>query len=138
MTDVARLRSFLAEIDLADFQSVFEANDIGMDLIPELTQDDLRELGLNIGQRRRLTSAAEQLKNVQGEALEARLKPERRQISVLFADLIGSTRLSTKFDAEDWATILQDYHAPRVLSSTCPDVVAPCSGVFWPLWRIRK
>ncbi len=110
MTDTARLRSFLDDIDLADFRPVFEANDIGMDLIPELTQDDLRELGLNIGQRRRLTSAAEKLKNIEGEALEARLKPERRQISVLFADLIGSTRLSTKFDAEDWAAILQDYH----------------------------
>lgn len=110
MTDTAQLRSFLTDIDLADFQPVFEANDIGMDLIPELTQDDLRELGLNIGQRKRLTFAGEQLKNNEGKALEARLKPERRQISVLFADLIGSTRLSTKFDAEDWATILQDYH----------------------------
>lgn len=110
MTDTARLRSFLTEIDLADFHPVFEANDIGMDLIRELTQDDLRELGLNIGQRKRLTSASEQLKNIKGEALEARLKPERRQISVLFADLIGSTRLSTKFDAEDWAAILQNYH----------------------------
>lgn len=117
MTDLARLRRFLGEIDLADFQPVFEANDIGMDLIPELTQDDLRELGLNIGQRRRLTAAAEQLRNIEGEAREARLKPERRQISVLFADLIGSTRLSTKFDAEDWAAILQDYHGVCASSS---------------------
>ncbi len=117
MTDMARLRSFLTDIDLGDFQAVFEANDIGMDLIPELTQDDLRELGLNIGQRKRLTAAGEQLKNIQGEALEARLKPERRQISVLFADLIGSTRLSTKFDAEDWAAILQDYHGVCASSS---------------------
>ena len=81
MTDLARLRGFLDELGLTDFQAVFEENDIGMDLIPELTQDDLKELGLNIGQRRRLTSAAEELKNLEGEAREARLKPERRQIS---------------------------------------------------------
>ena len=110
MTDTARLHDFLTEIDLADFLSVFEENDIGMDLVPDLTQDDLKELGLNIGQRRRLAMAVDQLTNVEGEAREARLKPERRQISVLFADLIGSTRLSTLFDAEQWATILQDYH----------------------------
>ena len=110
MTDTARLHGFLTEIDLADFLSVFEENDIGMDLVPDLTQDDLKELGLNIGQRRRLAMAVDQLTNVEGEAREARLKPERRQISVLFADLIGSTRLSTLFDAEQWATILQDYH----------------------------
>ena len=117
MADTTQLHSFLAGIDLSDFISVFESNDIDIDLLPDLTQDDLKELGLNIGQRKRLTTAAEQMTNIAGEARQARRKPERRQISVLFADLIGSTRLSTLFDAEEWATMLQDYHGVCASSS---------------------
>ena len=95
------LRDWLRKNNFEQYADAFEANDIDLDILPELSERDLEELGLSLGNRRRL------LKAIAAEAAEvATSKPsapaapaasgaaERRQVTVLFCDMVGSTALS--------------------------------------------
>lgn len=76
-----------------------------MDVLPHLSDDDLREVGVqSLGHRRKIMAAA---KEQSPEVSPA----ERRFITVLFCDLVGSTRLSGQLDAEAYAELLNLYHA---------------------------
>jgi class 3 adenylate cyclase/tetratricopeptide (TPR) repeat protein len=120
------LRRWLHPIGLEELADTFAANDIDLDLLPELSDDDLKELGLSLGHRRRLLRAIAEMASAQplpvvpstaaaadtGVAADgAAREAERRQLSVLFCDLVGSTELSRRHDPEDLRELLRCYHA---------------------------
>ncbi len=112
------LRQWLAEIGLEQHAEIFAANDIDLDILPELSDEDLKELGLSLGHRRRLLRAIAELSCKQPTpAIEPAAPPgdavraaERRQLTVLFCDLVGSTELSARHDPEDLRELLGRYH----------------------------
>jgi class 3 adenylate cyclase len=88
-------------------------------VLPRLTSEDLREIGVAaIGHRRKLLDAIAALNAATLATTEtaatrdapARAEAERRQLTVMFCDLVGSTALSTRFDPEDLRELLGDYH----------------------------
>src|SRR6516162_3923944 len=106
------LRDWLDQIGLAQHAEIFAANDVDLDVLPELSDEDLKELGLSLGHRRRLQRAlAEQTsEDAIGAAPETpRRDAERRQLTVLFCDLVGSTELSRRFDPEDLRELIRRY-----------------------------
>ena len=99
---------------------MFRANDLGLDVLPDLTDADLASLGLTLGDRKRLLRAiaalggpsaepsSQGLPNTQSSA-PLRLQAERRQLTVMFVDLVGSTALSARLDPEDMSELIRAY-----------------------------
>src|SRR5580692_1928937 len=108
------LRGWLRSIKFAQYADAFEANDIDLDLLPELSERDLEQLGLSLGNRRRLLKAiaergAAKPKLSGAEAAEASGDAERRQVTVLFCDMVGSTALSGTVDPELLGNLIRRY-----------------------------
>src|SRR5215472_9598317 len=106
---------WLRGLGLGQYEALFRASDIDADVLPELTEVDLEKLGVSLGHRKRL------LRAISGLAAETAAAPsastgatsqdaERRQLTVMFCDLVGSTPLSTRFDPEDLREIVGAYH----------------------------
>jgi class 3 adenylate cyclase/tetratricopeptide (TPR) repeat protein len=112
------LRHWLRPIGLDQLADTLAANDIDLDLLPELSDDDLKELGLSLGHRRRLLRAIANLSRERLQPAAEATAPsgdtgreaERRQLTVLFCDLVGSTELSGRHDPEDLRELLRRYH----------------------------
>src|ERR1700684_2619877 len=108
------LRDWLRRNELEQYADAFEANDIDLDILPELSERDLEQLGLSLGNRRRLLKAvAERVvakaKPSDTEAAEASGDAERRQVTVLFCDMVGSTALSGTVDPEILGALIRRY-----------------------------
>jgi class 3 adenylate cyclase len=111
--------SWLRGLGLEQYVSVFRSNDIGADLLPRLTAEELKEIGVaSVGHRRRILEAIAQLGPPgAGAAAEDAARPaaapeaERRQVTVLFCDLVGSTALAAGLDPEDLRAVIGRYHA---------------------------
>jgi class 3 adenylate cyclase/tetratricopeptide (TPR) repeat protein len=111
---------WLRELGLEQYAPAFAANDIDVEVLPELTADDLTGLGVaSIGHRRKLLAAIAALRGGASTAVTEATptaaaavggKAERRQLTVMFCDLVGSTPLSTRFDPEDLREIVGAYH----------------------------
>jgi predicted ATPase/class 3 adenylate cyclase len=116
MLDVAR---WLAEQGLSHHAEVFAENGIAGDVLRELTDADLKELGLNLGDRKRLLKAIAALAagstDARAETAEPTATPvgtreaERRQLTVMFVDLVGSTELAARLDPEDMSALIRAY-----------------------------
>lgn len=109
-----KIDQLLESIGLTEYQSKFDAHAISDDLVFSLTSDDLREIGVvALGHRKRILAAiAEQVKGEKTRATPAAVNEvQRRQVTVLFADLVDSTRLSRILDAEDLRDLIRAYHA---------------------------
>jgi class 3 adenylate cyclase len=117
------LRLWLEHVGLGQLADTFAANDIDLDLLPDLSDEDLKDLGLSLGHRRRLLRAIAQLPvstispadvvlaaDSSGVADASTRGAERRQLTVLFCDLVGSTELSRQQDPEDLRELLRRYH----------------------------
>jgi class 3 adenylate cyclase/tetratricopeptide (TPR) repeat protein len=106
------LRRWLEQIGLAQHAETFVANDVDLDVLPELSDEDLKELGLSLGHRRRLQRALAE-RSTETIIEPARETPsrdaERRQLTVLFCDLVGSTEMSRRFDPEDLRELIRRY-----------------------------
>ncbi len=103
------LEQFLRSLGLEKYYDVFEQNVIDLDVLPELTDEDLRDLGIPMGDRRRLLKAAAGMEIESSNAITRVFEAERRQLTVMFCDLVGSTALSTQMDAEELRDLLRDY-----------------------------
>ena len=125
--------SWLRALGLERYEQAFRDNEIDLRVLPALTADDLKELGVAaIGHRRLLLKAiADLAAEAERAAAEderatspanATAEAERRQLTVMFCDLVGSTPLSTRFDPEDLREIIGVYH--RCVA----DTVAPFAG----------
>src|SRR5947207_6730832 len=121
--------AWLRGLRLEQYAPAFRDNDIDGDVLPELTADDLISIGVaSVGHRRKLLAAIAALKaeppsggQPAARAVSASMFPptigiERRQLTVMFCDLVGSTALSARFDPEDLREIVGAYH--RAIAST--------------------
>lgn len=135
MTEIAvsgnEVGEWLEGHGLPQYKPAFMQNAITWELVPELTDQDLRELGVSaLGHRKQLLRAISVLR-AEGLAasfgtgpqfLSAQLRGERRQITILTCDLVNSVALSARFDPEDLAEIIADYQ------SCCEAVVRQYDG----------
>jgi class 3 adenylate cyclase/tetratricopeptide (TPR) repeat protein len=106
---------WLGQLGLDQYVELFEQNGIRADVLVDLTDADLRELGISLGDRRRLLKAIAVLREAPPEPPAAgtlpHQGPERRQLTVLFCDLVGSTALSARLDPEDMSEVVREYQA---------------------------
>jgi class 3 adenylate cyclase/predicted ATPase len=115
---MSAVRDWLEEIGLAQYADAFEANDIDTDLLTQIDDQVLKDIGVSsAGHRLRLRNAiaklapasiTEAISEVPAAPLPS--EAERRQLTVMFCDLVGSTPLSTRFDPEDLRDIVGAYH----------------------------
>src|SRR5215469_11788253 len=136
------IAAWLRGLDLERYEAAFRENEIDWALLPKLTAEDLKDLGIVlVGHRRKLLEAIAQLSaaNVPPDPIppapsgvspfstpgtpfpgaqpaapahpaEARAEAERRQLTIMFCDLVGSTPLSTRLDPEDLRDVIGAYH----------------------------
>ncbi|CUK02612.1 Adenylate cyclase 1 [Ruegeria denitrificans] len=109
------LRDWLSALGLSDYAQAFLDNKIDFAILPDLTGEDLIEIGVTaVGDRRRLLRAIaelETIETVQPYEPETPLEPAKRQVTVMFADLTGFTRLTSELDAEDMHELLNAFFA---------------------------
>jgi len=118
------LRIALDRLGLAEFYDLLSANDIDACAIDELTEADLRELGLTLGQRKRFLRARTPSSGVSALAQRSERAQggERRQLTSLFCDLVASTPLALRLDPEDFSEVI------RTFQDTCAGVITRGSG----------
>ena len=107
--------TWLRGLGLERHEAAFRDNLIDLDVVRELTESDLEKLGLALGDRKRILRAIANLLATEGAtatpiaALRLRDKAERRPVTVMFCDLVGSTSLAATLDAEDWRDLVGGY-----------------------------
>jgi class 3 adenylate cyclase len=115
------LERFLRKLGLEQYVKVLAENDVDLEVLPHVSDEDLKELGFSIGHRRKLLAAlrdappAQEIKLLEGETARENGKPtqeqaDRRQLTVLFCDLSGSTELSQQLDPEELRDVMRRYH----------------------------
>ena len=116
---------WLRNLGLGQYEANFRDNKIDVDVLADLTDGDLEKLGLPLGDRKRILKAIPDLVGLQSatrisEPVRTHTPPsprqptsrpdaERRPITVMFCDLVGSTALSARLDAEDWRNLVSAY-----------------------------
>ena len=112
------IAAWLRGLGLERYAPAFRDNDVDGEVLPELTADDLISIGVtSVGHRRKLLAAIAALGAEPPivvpsvPASPPTIDAERRQLTVMFCDLIGSTALSARFDPEDLREVLGAYHA---------------------------
>jgi hypothetical protein len=114
---------WLHELGLQRYEQAFRDNEVDEEVLPKLTAEDLIALGVNaVGHRRKMLEAIAALSG-RTAATERGTEPgpldlseaaipegERRQLTVLFCDLVGSTEMSARLDPEDLREIIATYH----------------------------
>ena len=118
-------RDWLAAIGLEQYAEMFDTNRLGVDVLPLLSDQDLKDLGVPLGDRRRLLAAMTpggtppSSLSVPAAAAPAALasQAERRQLTVLFCDLVGSTALSQQLDPEELREMMRAISRRVVKSS---------------------
>jgi class 3 adenylate cyclase/predicted ATPase len=112
-----QIADWLEKLEMSEYADRFVDNKIDVSVLPHLTDQDLKDIGIPLGHRRKIFAAinqgvgaiqptAEATRGVEPKTQEA---PERRQITVLFCDLVGSTALSERMDAEDLREVISAY-----------------------------
>ena len=114
--------AWLRRIGLERYEAAFSENEIDGTVLPSLTAEDLKDLGVSIvGHRRKLLEAIAALRadggakpappdNLPVTNRTAEDAAERRQVTVMFSDLVGSTALSARMDPEDLREVIAAYH----------------------------
>jgi class 3 adenylate cyclase len=115
--------ALLSRLGLEQYEQAFRENDVDAEVLGELTAEDLIDLGVtSVGHRRKLLAAIAGLREKPIPASKESSTAERRQLTVMFCDLVGSTALSTRFDPEDMREIIAAYHR------TVAEIVAAADG----------
>src|SRR5215475_5657631 len=117
-----QIANWLKGLELAQYAQRFAENDIDFSILRDLTDADLEKIGVrSVGHRRKLLRAIADLKNSEQDAPAAAIAAEaplaspsldiaeRRQVTVLFSDLVGSTALSARMDPEDLREVISAY-----------------------------
>src|ERR1700678_4434981 len=138
---------WLRSLGLGQYEVAFRHSEIDAEVLPELTDTDLEKLGVPLGHRKRLLKAIAGLSvpaggsspsaaAVSGRKADA---AERRQLTVMFCDLVGSTAMSARLDPEDMRGIVGVYHrcwANRI--GHCGGFVDTWATACSPISPIRK
>ena len=134
---MSTLHVWLAALGLEQYAAVFAENDIDLEVLPELSEKDLAELGVSLGHRKKILKALTEAvpapfiavtptapvvpeapdprsytpKHLIDKILQSRsaLEGERKQVTVLFADIQSSMQLATQLDPEQWHHLLERY-----------------------------
>jgi class 3 adenylate cyclase/predicted ATPase len=112
-----QIADWLAKLGMSEYAQRFAENAIDLSVLPDLTDQDLEKLGVLLGHRRKMLRAIGELAVAAAPSPEpapaAELKPqdtaERRQVTVMFSDLVGSTALSARMDPEDLREVISAY-----------------------------
>src|SRR6266536_1239506 len=123
------ITTWLDGIGLAQYATIFAENAIDLDVLSDVSEADLERLGVALGHRKRMLRAIASLPGARpaaGASGTGRApplsEPERRQLTVLFCDLVGSTALAVKLDPEDLREVVRGYQ------SSCAAVVTQMGG----------
>jgi SAM domain (Sterile alpha motif)/Adenylate and Guanylate cyclase catalytic domain len=112
-----QVADWLEKLGLGQYAQRFAENDIDTSVLPHLTDENLKELGISLGHRVKLLAAIRELggtlTTVEPTVTPTEPKPqdaaERRQVTVMFSDLVGSTALSARMDPEDLREVISAY-----------------------------
>src|SRR5271169_991605 len=111
-----QIADWLEKLGLSEYAARFAENRIDFSVLRDLTDQDLKDLGIVLGDRRKLLRAVAELAGAvpispQPAFSEPKSQDtaERRQVTVLFSDLVGSTALSTRMDPEDLREVISAY-----------------------------
>jgi len=138
-----QIGNWLEKLGLRQYAQRFAENDIDFEILSDLTDQDLKEIGVtSLGHRRKLLRAIANLKGVEqiAPAVAVADAPpvtpraadtaERRQVTVMFSDLVGSTALSARMDPEDLRELISAYHK-------CVAETVRISAVLWrSIWAM--
>lgn len=119
---------WLRGIGLEQYAQTFHDNAIDFGVLPDLTDNDLEKLGVLLGHRRKLLRAVTEIEANRASAVAAVAShhlletAERRQLTIMFCDLVGSTPLSTRLDPEDMREVVGAYHR------CCADLITRAGG----------
>jgi class 3 adenylate cyclase/tetratricopeptide (TPR) repeat protein len=111
------IAEWLASLGLKEYAQRFAENGIDLSVVPDLTEQDLKELGVLLGHRRKILRAIAELDGAASAPIEIAPKPdlrgeaERRHLTVMICDLVSSTALSARLDPEDMRVVIDAYHA---------------------------
>lgn len=111
------LKRWLDGLGLGQYRDVLADRDVDLGVLATLTEEDLRSFGLSLGHRRKLLGALRS-----AATGPARAAAERRQLTVLLCDLVGSSDLATRLDPEDMAAVMQEFQ------SACATVIKGWGG----------
>ena len=108
---------WLEKLGMPEYGECFAENKIDLSVLPHLTDQDLKDIGVPLGHRRKMLAAIRGLpgesplapKTVPTGEAKAQDTAERRQVTVMFSDLVGSTALSGRMDPEDLREIISAY-----------------------------
>jgi class 3 adenylate cyclase len=115
-----QIADWLEKLGLSEYTQRFADNDIDFTILGDLTDQDLEKIGIaSLGHRRKLLRAIANLETIEKSAPAAAVAApsaplpldtaERRQVTVMFADLVGSTALSARMDPEDLREVISAY-----------------------------
>jgi class 3 adenylate cyclase/tetratricopeptide (TPR) repeat protein len=130
---MAQVDKWLEDIGLGQYVELFAQNHIDFDILPDLSDADLAQLGVTLGDRKRLIRAIARLAEAYAPAraeppaepattVPIRREGERRQLTVMFCDMVGSTALSARMDPEDLREVIRRYQ------ETCAEVIGRFDG----------
>jgi class 3 adenylate cyclase/tetratricopeptide (TPR) repeat protein len=123
---------WLRNLGLGQYEPTFIENAIGPDVLPDLTEGDLEKLGIPLGDRKRLIKAVDMMRadatdtfimnGVGANGRSGQPRPavaERRHLTVMICDLVGSTALSARLDPENMCAVMDAFHAAcaRIIQS---------------------
>jgi class 3 adenylate cyclase/predicted ATPase len=105
------LAEWLGRHGLGQYAQTFAENNIEFSVLPDLTEDDLEKLGVSLGHRKKLLRAIDAVRAARQtrDTTKVHREAEFRQITVVFCDLVGSTRLAEKLDPEDLQRLIEAY-----------------------------
>jgi class 3 adenylate cyclase/tetratricopeptide (TPR) repeat protein len=112
------IAEWLASLGMSEYARRFAENNIDESVLPDLTDQHLKDLGVSLGHRLKMLRAIGELSKATPIAPQPAAAPtttpqdvaERRQVTVMFCDLVGSTALSARLDPEDLRSIITSYH----------------------------
>ncbi len=126
MTAPDEVAGWLDQIGLAEYAPIFAEHAIDREILADLNDQDLKDLGVPLGHRKKLLKAIAALTPADETSLPrpagARTQAERRQLTVLFCNLVGSTALSAQLDLEDMRELI------RADQDVCAGVVTRFEG----------
>jgi class 3 adenylate cyclase len=112
-----QIADWLEKLDLSEYAQRFAENGVDLSVIRDLTEQDFKDLGVLLGHRRKILRAIAELDGIASAGIESATEPtvrdeaERRHLTVMICDLVGSTALSSQLDPEDMNALLDAYHA---------------------------
>jgi class 3 adenylate cyclase len=111
-----RIADWLEKLGMSQYAERFAESDVDTSVLRDLTDQDLKELGVSLGHRRKMLRAIAELAGVAptlpqhvSKDPKSQDTAERRQVTVMFADLVGSTALSARMDPEDLREVISAY-----------------------------